>query len=132
MLCPIWYHLYNLKNVNNTHGEVLILVKLQAKSCNFSKINTPPWVFFTFFKLNKWYQIAQRTTYNDLVFITLTIRCNVTFTTVTENAFIKVITIIRTNVSHTHHDFTQSCKLHSILYATTFSTRLFTWISTSL
>ena len=22
--CPIWYHLYNLKNVKNTHGEVLL------------------------------------------------------------------------------------------------------------
>ena len=31
---------------------------------NFTKINTPPWVFFTFFKLYKWYQIAQRTTHN--------------------------------------------------------------------
>ena len=28
-----------------------------------SKIDTPPWVFFTFFKLHKCYQIAQRTTY---------------------------------------------------------------------
>ena len=25
--CAICYHLYNLKNVKNTHGEVLILVK---------------------------------------------------------------------------------------------------------
>ena len=56
MHCAIWYHLYNLKNIKNTHGGVLILVKLQAK------INTPSWVFFTFFKLYKWYQIAQRTT----------------------------------------------------------------------
>ena len=23
----------------------------------------PPWVFYTFFKLYKWYQIAQRTTF---------------------------------------------------------------------
>ena len=30
MRCAIWYHLYNVKNVKNTHGEVLILVKLQA------------------------------------------------------------------------------------------------------
>ena len=30
MLCAIWYHLYNLKNVKNTHGGVLLLVKLQA------------------------------------------------------------------------------------------------------
>ena len=28
MHCAIWYHLYNLKNVKNTHGGVLILVKL--------------------------------------------------------------------------------------------------------
>ena len=32
-------------------------------ACNFTKINTPLWVFFTFFKLYKCYQIAQRTTY---------------------------------------------------------------------
>ena len=29
MGCATWYHLYNLKNVKYTHGEVLILVKLQ-------------------------------------------------------------------------------------------------------
>ena len=56
--CAIWYHLYNLKNVKNIHGGVLILVKLQAET--FTKINTPPWMFFTFFKL---YKIAQRTKY---------------------------------------------------------------------
>ena len=36
----IWYHLYNFKNVKNTNGGVLILVKLQAEA--FTKINTPP------------------------------------------------------------------------------------------
>ena len=56
MRCSIWYHLYNLKNVKNTHGGVLVLVKLQPE------INTPPWVSFTFFKLHKWYRIAQRIT----------------------------------------------------------------------
>ena len=30
MFCAIWYHLSNLKNVKNTHGVVLALVKLQA------------------------------------------------------------------------------------------------------
>ena len=30
MFCAIWYHLYNFKNVKNIHGEVLLLVKLQA------------------------------------------------------------------------------------------------------
>ena len=61
--CAIWYHLYNLKNVKSTHGGVLILVKLRASACNFTKINILPWVFSTFFKLYKWYQIAQRITF---------------------------------------------------------------------
>ena len=63
VICAIWYHLFNLKNVKCTHGGVLLLVKLQAEACNYTKSNTPPWVFFTFFKLYEWYQIAQRTTY---------------------------------------------------------------------
>ena len=53
VLCAIWYHL----NVKNTHEGVLIL------ACNFTKINTPPCVFFMFFKLYKWYQIAQCITF---------------------------------------------------------------------
>ena len=60
--CAIWYNLYNLQIVKNTHKGVLILVMLQAAACNFTKINTPPWVFFMIFKLYKWNQIAQRTT----------------------------------------------------------------------
>ena len=36
------------KNVKNTHGGMLILVKLQAF---FAKSNTPPWVFFHVFKI---------------------------------------------------------------------------------
>ena len=35
MLCRIWYHLYNLKNLKNT-----LLVS------NFSESNAPPWIFF--------------------------------------------------------------------------------------
>ena len=64
MRCAIWYHLCNLKNVKNTHGGVLLLVKSQAKACNFNKSNTPPWLFVTFFKLHKQYQIVQRITYS--------------------------------------------------------------------
>ena len=56
---PFRYHLHNLKNVKKTHGGVLILVNLQAEACNFTKSSIPPWVFFTFLKLNKCYQIAQ-------------------------------------------------------------------------
>ena len=63
MLCTIWYHFYNLKNVKNTNRGVLLLVKLQVEASNFTKSGTPPWMCFTFFKLCKWYQIAQRTTH---------------------------------------------------------------------
>ena len=49
--------LYNLKNVKNTHGRKLLYVKRQVKS------NAPAWVFFTFFELDKLYQIAQSITY---------------------------------------------------------------------
>ena len=34
----------------------------RLKAFTFTKNNTPPWVFFTFFKLYKWYQIAQNIT----------------------------------------------------------------------
>ena len=39
MRCAIWYNLYNLNNVKNTHGGVLLLVKLQAKSITYKKLN---------------------------------------------------------------------------------------------
>ena len=38
MRCTIWYHLPNLKNVKNTLRRALLLV-------NFTKSNTPSWVF---------------------------------------------------------------------------------------
>ena len=47
-LCPIWYHLYVLKNVENSHGGVLLLLKSQTPVCNFSKSNYLQWVIFTF------------------------------------------------------------------------------------
>ena len=36
MLCPIWYHLYNLKNVKNTHGRVLPLSKVAGFSLTYT------------------------------------------------------------------------------------------------
>ena len=36
--CATWYHLYNLKNVKNTHGGMLLLVKLQAKPATLLKV----------------------------------------------------------------------------------------------
>ena len=32
ILCTIWYHLHNLRNVKNIHGGVLLSVKLQAEA----------------------------------------------------------------------------------------------------
>ena len=56
--CAVCYHLDNLKNMKNTHGGVLILVKLiLVHRC-----------FFTFFELYKWYQIVQRITHNEQSF----------------------------------------------------------------
>ena len=48
MLCAIWYHLYNLKKREKHSRRIVFLVKLQA-----TESNTPPWVFFMFFKLPK-------------------------------------------------------------------------------
>ena len=58
MRWAIWYHLYNLKNVKNTIGRVLLLESSASKS------DTPPSVFLTFFKLHKWYKIAQSISFN--------------------------------------------------------------------
>ena len=44
------------KSMKNTNRAVLLVVKLQVKA--------PPWVIFTFFKLYKWYQIAQNVSHN--------------------------------------------------------------------
>ena len=58
-LCSIWYQLYNLKKVKNIHRGLLFLVILQAEDCKLTKVDTLLPVFFKFFKLKKWYQIAQ-------------------------------------------------------------------------
>ena len=57
----IWYHLYKKKKVKSTYVGV-ILLQLQTECRNFTKSNTRPWIFFTFLKLYKWYQIAQSIT----------------------------------------------------------------------
>ena len=38
MRCAIWYNLFNSKNVKNTHGGVLFLVKLQTKAFSLLKL----------------------------------------------------------------------------------------------
>ena len=52
------------KKRENNHGGVLLVVKCQTLACKVIKGNTPQWVFFTFFKLYKWYQIAQSISYD--------------------------------------------------------------------
>ena len=59
MRCAIWYHL-QLKNVKNTPGGVLFLVKLQA-----TKRITP--LCLVFFKFYKSHQIAQSISFQELV-----------------------------------------------------------------
>ena len=55
MLCTIWYHLYSLNKIRQKHPwrTVTFIIKI------FISL----WVFFTFSKLYKWYQIVQRVTY---------------------------------------------------------------------
>ena len=57
MPCAIQYHLFNLNNLKNTHGRVILLVQLQPAT--FVKVLLFRGCFFTFFKFCKWYQIAQ-------------------------------------------------------------------------
>ena len=49
MYCAIWYNLYNLKK-REKHQRSVTFPELQAEARNFTKSNTPSWVFFTFFK----------------------------------------------------------------------------------
>ena len=77
MLCAIWYHFYNLKNVKNTHGAVLPVLKLQASTSNATKKNTSPWGFCTFLKLYEWCQITKKHFNNS--FETFTLHSDFTF-----------------------------------------------------
>ena len=44
----IWYHFYNLKSVKKYPWRSVTFSKVEATACNFTKSNTPPWVFFKF------------------------------------------------------------------------------------
>ena len=64
---PFWINICS--SIGTGCGSPLVYVRcvtwfgticsLKSESCSFTRSNTPPWVFFTFFKLYKWYQIAQ-------------------------------------------------------------------------
>ena len=51
MLCTIWYHLQNLKNVKKYQRKSNTFTNVAG--CNFTKRITLPCVFFKLFKLNK-------------------------------------------------------------------------------
>ena len=53
MLQSLFHEVTGLQSWNFTKK------RLQHRTCNCNKSSTPQWVFFTFFKLHKWYQIAQ-------------------------------------------------------------------------
>ena len=48
------------KKKKKKHGGVLLLVKLETEVCSFTESNIPPWLFFMFYKLCKWYQIPSK------------------------------------------------------------------------
>ena len=58
IFCAIWYHLYNLKNVKNTHGGVTLLRSCFSRFLNYTngtKLSNASHtsVFWTFEKLKK-------------------------------------------------------------------------------
>ena len=62
----IWdalHHLVPFKSMKNTHGGVLLLIKLLGLVCNCTKRIFPSFGIFHIFQIYKWYQIAQRVSY---------------------------------------------------------------------
>ena len=55
--CAVWYHLYKLKIVKNTDGEVVLFLNLEAV-----KEALLHGCFSCFFKLYEWYKIVQSIT----------------------------------------------------------------------
>ena len=70
MRCAIWYHLYNLYNVKNTHREALLLVVKPVTSLKVTLLHE---CWSTFFKLYKWYQITQSITYVNISWYSINI-----------------------------------------------------------
>ena len=71
-------NIFQIKSINgnrticNALSDLVAFVQFKKRekypwrSVNFTKINTPPWVFLTFFTLYKCYQIAERTIYRKV------------------------------------------------------------------
>ena len=52
--------------IHRKHMEECYFQQSYRLACKITKINTPLWVFFTFFKLYKWYQIMQSITLKNI------------------------------------------------------------------
>ena len=53
-----------LSNIFGALGDLVPCAQFKKREKHpWRSVNTPPWVFFTFFKLYEWYQIAQSITY---------------------------------------------------------------------
>ena len=85
MWCFAWFGTICiiLKKVKNSHGGLLLLHKSFSRflncandiACNSTNSNTPTWVFFTFFNLYKWYQIAQRNIFGSNLYMQFFVLC---------------------------------------------------------
>ena len=59
-----WVRVTNEQGICDALRDLIPFVQFKKREKHpWTKINTPPWVFFTFFKLDKWYQIEQCSTY---------------------------------------------------------------------
>ena len=58
------FHFYTPWKHQKTSGFLIFSRGIEVEACNFTKSNTPKWVFFNF-KLHKWCQIAQRIASNE-------------------------------------------------------------------
>ena len=64
MPCKIFHHLCHLKNVKSTHGGLLLLADFRLETATLLKVTLVHGCFSRFFKLYKWYKIAQSIIYN--------------------------------------------------------------------
>ena len=56
-------HLVRTQNFPKSYHFLPLVRTLQVSACDFTKSNTPPWVFFEILKLYKWYQIVHSIMY---------------------------------------------------------------------
>ena len=55
-----------LKKREKNHWRIVTYSEVaELLAWNFTKSSTPPWVFFTFFELCKWYQIVENNTFSN-------------------------------------------------------------------